>query len=219
MTTILNANAAGIRLSFPDGFDLSKPVPIIVAAHRPSLWARLRRVLHKPNAYYVPAEDRLYPTMETAAHWQEWYTQKALEDTPEGREHKRAVHHAKRLLAATPVAASEYDSYVCDEDENYHATVEDLLDRADKGEEPAWCWATTEVPFDFDLEDAIASHVGDVHHEDAIDTLDLTPLLAFYAEWEKKQGLLSYYIDYKRVVVIDQARYDAEVAAAKALLA
>ena len=85
---------------------------------------------------------------------------------------------------------------------------------------PAWCFATTESGFDFDLTEAIETYLSDEHHEDASDSIrGWKELEAFWKEWSAKQTLSTYWQDCKNIVVLDRPRYEAELAAAQALLA
>lgn len=63
--------------------------------------------------------------------------------------------------------------------------------------------------FSFDPAD-ILDRVHDNHHEDAVDQLEDTEgLFQFFKEWNSKQNLRSYYLKGDRVIVLDQARFDA----------
>ena len=57
----------------------------------------------------------------------------------------------------------------------------------------------------------------DEHHEDA-ECRHLDKLLDFYAEWKKGETVTTYW-PAKAIIVIDAARFAAEIDAAKALIA
>lgn len=205
----------GIHLSISEEHAGKGAVPLLVkhAGHEtPNLWAT-----SDGSAVY---RDR------------EWAERADYMKTEAYREESERRGNAGRLIRAKVV--EDYDGWVTtdgDEDE-YAPSVADLIESLrDKmwgdvpedeieGRLPAWVHCCTSDGFDFDIEDAISSYVDDNHHEDAIDWIkDWEGLNKFWSEWTAKQkDLCSHMIDYSRIVVIDRARYEAELEAAKAYL-
>lgn len=186
---------------------------------------------------YTPeGEPNLWADEDGGAvhHSREWAEKSAYMKTDEYRENMRKRTEASRLVKAEVVEG--YDGWVTtsgDEDD-YFDSVEALLERhgdnlawADVPDDeipsklPAWAFCCTEDGFNFDIEDAIECYLSDNHAEGARDWIqDWDGLYAFWKEWTAKQkDLRSYMIDYKRIVVIDRERYEAELAAARAYLA
>lgn len=214
--TEFEANCQFVSVKITGKFDPFKPVPL-----------RLKRDHKNPNLWATADGRRVFNSEEWAV--------KAMEmDTPEYRETGEKRMQAARLVRAEVVEG--YTGWVTtsgDEDD-YAADVGELLenhadrlawggmDTADIPENlPAWAFCCTEDVFDFDIEDAINNYVNDNHHEDAADRIkDWKGLNDFWASWSGKQtDILSYFMDVKRIVVIDSERYEAELSAAKAYLA
>ncbi|MGV2135190.1 hypothetical protein GOZ83_19545 [Agrobacterium vitis] len=196
-------------------YDPKKPVPL-----------RIKRDTKKPNCWATPDGKRIFNS-------EEWATKAMEMDTPEYDAAMRERIAAGRIVRAE--VAEGYDGWVTvtgDEDD-YAQDVEELLEKhSDRlswagvpdeeiaGQLPAWAFCCQEDGFDFDLESQLDSYLGDNHHENARDQLvDEKELWEFWNAWVAKQNLRSYIIDYKRIVVINQARYEAELAEAKAYLA
>lgn len=191
--------------------DSTRPLPLLlkrtVEGQAPNLWATGdgRRVFNS----------------------EEWALKSMEMDTQEYKDSQRARIDASRLVKAEVVEG--YDGWVTvtgDEDdyaEDVCSLLEKYEDNAATADDeympPAWAHCCAEDDFDFDLEDAIDSYLQDNHHEDARDHLvDQKSLWEFWNAWREKQTLKSYMIDYKRIVVIDRPRYEAELAAARAML-
>lgn len=175
------------------------------------------------NVWLHAKTNRLFGTLERAEFSREY-------ETPGYRERQSARTDARRLAAATTVPAAEYGGWVYldgyGHNEGYFESVDDLLEwvdcLADPGDDPparpAWAFACSERGFEFDMEREIESVLQD-YHEDAIHQLDgLDEILDAVRAWVARQTLVSYFADHKRVVVIDQVRFEAERAAAAALL-
>lgn len=178
-----------------------------------------------PNCWATP-DGRVYRDKEWA--------EKAIElDSREYKDASRARIEAGRLVRAEVMDGWTGWVTTCGDEDDYFSSVDELLERhgdhlawAGVPDEeipsslPAWAFCTTEDTFDFDIEDAIRNYLADNHHADADDFIDdWDGLDRFWREWSAKQHVTSYLIDYKRIVVIDPARYEAELAAAKALIA
>ena len=215
-------NCQLLSLKVPEGADLSKPLPIRISITR-----------DEPNAWATSDGRRVFSDEAWAA--------KSMEmDTAAYRDRQQARMAAGRLLKATVVAEpGDWITATGDEDD-YHESVEALLEHysdnrrfapehaeATEGSEPdeaaslgpAWAFCCTESSFDFDLEGAIESYLDDEHHEDAADHLvGMRELAAFFDAWKKKQSLRSYHMDTSRIVVIDRERYEKELEAARKLL-
>ncbi|MUO84845.1 hypothetical protein [Agrobacterium vitis] len=213
--TEIETNCQFITVKITGKYDPKKPVPL-----------RIKRDTKKPNCWATPDGKRIFNSEEWAM--------KAMEmDTPEYDAARRKRIDASRIVRAE--VAENYDGWVTvtgDEDD-YASDVAELLEKytdslssdgvSDEeiaGHLPAWAFCCQEDGFDFDLESQLDSYLDDNHHEDARDHLvDQKELWEFWNAWIAKQNLRSYIIDYKRIVVIDRARYDAELAEAKAYLA
>lgn len=213
--TEIETNCQFITVKITGKYDPKKPVPL-----------RIKRDTKKPNCWATPDGKRIFNSEEWAV--------KAMEmDTPEYDAAQRKRIDAGRIVRAE--VAEGYDGWVTvtgDEDD-YAQDVAELLEKhSDRlswagvpdeeiaGHLPAWAFCCQEDGFDFDLESQLDSYLDDNHHKNARDWLvDQKELWEFWNAWIAKQNLRSYIIDYKRIVVIDQARYDAELAEAKACLA
>jgi hypothetical protein len=209
------ANCQFVSVQITGKFDPSKPVPL-----------RLKRDRKNPNLWATHDGRRVFNSEEWAA--------KAMEmDTPEYKEAGQRRMEAARLVRAEVV--DNYEGWITttgDEDDYADGVAELLEKHGDRlswagvadddipAQLPAWAFCCTEDVFHFDIEDAIQTYVNDNHHEDAVDRIkDWKGLNDFWAAWSAKQtDIISYFIDTKRIVVIDQARYRAELAAAKAYL-
>lgn len=179
----------------------------------------------EPNCWAMPDGSAVYIERE-------WAEKSAFMKTEEYRDNIRKRQAASSLVRA--VVVENYDGWVTttgDEDD-YAEEVAALLEKhgdrlawagvADAdipAQLPAWAYCCTEDGFDFDLEERLECYLQDSHHESARDMLvDEKELFEFWTAWSAKQTLKSYYIDHKRIVVIDRPRYEAELAAAKAYL-
>ncbi|WP_107327422.1 hypothetical protein [Agrobacterium pusense] len=213
--TDIDVNAQFVTIKVPDDVDMSKPIPL-----------RIARNEEAPNLWATTDGRRVFNSEEWAA--------KSME--MDGQEYK--ARQLKRMEASRLVRAEvteNYDGWVTidgDED-SYAQDVPELLEKrrdqlswggvADEdipSQLPAWVFCCTESGFDFDLESQLESYLADEHHENARDFLvDEKELWDFWNSWvEKQKNLTSYFIDTKRIVVIDRERYEAELAEAKAFL-
>ncbi len=214
--TEIQANCQFITVKVTCKHDVTKPVPL-----------RLKRDTKNPNLWATGDGKRVFNS-------EEWALKSMEMDTPEYKENSRKRIEASRLVRAEVV--ENYTGWVTttgDEDD-YAADVAELLEKHGDNlawagvpiddipaQLPAWAFCCREDGFDFDLEDVIDNYLSDNHHEDARDWLvDQKELWDFWAAWSAKQSkLTSYFIDTQRIVVIDRARYEAEVAAAREYLA
>lgn len=111
------------------------------------------------------------------------------------------------------------DTHQGDWEDGYASEVDALLERCrDEGvEPPCYVHPCKATHFQFDPSD-IYDRVHDNHHEDAVDQIvDSAGLFLFFKEWNAKQTLRSYYMDRSKIIVLDQARFDALLAQPKAL--
>ncbi len=140
----------------------------------------------------------------------------------------KCARHRERdaLRRAVPILASEWTDPVHRDDmggdcgSGYSSNVAHLLGWWDAEnwvevgplpEPPAWCWPCKPTDFQLDLE-RILENALEEFHEDAGDSLvDTEELYAFVEAWNKKQTLTTWYPDHTRVVVIDEARFQAIV--------
>ena len=155
---------------------------------------------------------------------------------------KRDVATARALVQATPIPAAEWAGEVWREatsdyvfgniDEWREAEFDRQWPDNPSGDEdrdtaeteakmPAWIWATAtdswEPPVGRVI-DCIAED-ADEQFDDGSERIDFAPLEAFLDEWAPKQSMLVFHEDRSRVIVLDQARYEAELAAARSLIA
>lgn len=214
--TDIDVNAQFVTIKVPDDIDMSKPIPL-----------RISRNEEAPNLWATTDGRRVFNSEEWAA--------KSMEmDEPEYKARQLKRMEAGRLVRAE--VTENYDGWVTidgDED-SYAQDVPELLEKsrdqlswggvADEdiaSQLPAWAFCCTESGFDFDLESQLESYLSDEHHENSRDFLvDEKELWAFWSGWvEKQKSLTSYFIDTKRIVVIDRDRYTAELEAARKFLA
>jgi len=133
-----------------------------------------------------------------------------------------------KLKRAVPIPASAWADPVHRDDmggewgEGDSSSVHDLLDWwefeklpedaetcADAPEPPAYCWPC--VPTDFSLDaDRLLESALEEFREDAMDEIvDADALCEFLKAWNEKQTLKTWYPDHTRVVVLDEARFQA----------
>lgn len=136
----------------------------------------------------------------------------------------RARAEASRLSKVH--TETDYEGWVFDPleggaQDGYFREPSELLEwyEDEAQEPPSFAFCCTETPFAFDLEGALYNTCEE-HHADAFDSLsDVLEITAAFKAWMEKQTLVSYFPDYKRAVVIDQGRFEAERAEASAFLA
>lgn len=181
------------------------------------LGLRLERNDKSPNVWAAPHNGVVYSKQDIARSAYEM-------SLPSYREAQRARVDASRLLKAQQVDASEYLGWVTlnGDGDDYFSHPEELLEWCQDVQEmakPAFCWGTNEQPLRFDLLETLIDHVHDNHFEDAADHLiDVEELSQFWTQWSAKQTLLSYFIDYTTVVVLDHALFAIAVEEARAVL-
>lgn len=210
----LRLRIGGIHLTLAQEPEQKGPVPLLVrraSEEEANLWA----TSDGSGVYRDREWAERVDYMKTDAYYQE----------------SRTRNKAGHLVRAKVV--EDYDGYVTTDGDDYARDVPELLEKVrdrliweDVPEEevesrlPAWVYCCSEDGFEFDIEEEISNYVNDNHHEDAIDYIkDWESLRSFWSEWSSKQtDLRSYMIDYSRIVVLDRARYEAELADAKAYL-
>lgn len=174
--------------------DPSQPVPLVFRRARdgeePDLWAADRYLSHT-----------------------EEYARRMIEmETPE----YKAYHDASALLRLTPVTSFDH---LCDGEEFYADSVEEYLEHFEDREPPSFAYITRTETFDFNLWEAIDSHMTDNHHEDAYEQLvDCDALSTAYDEWVKKQTVKTWWPEHTKIFVLNQDKFDAECAAARAVV-
>lgn len=170
---------------------------------------RIKRDTKNPNCWATP-KGIVVATKEMAE-------KKIYFDSEQYRSdlHKRI--HASRLVNAEIV--EDWDGWVTvdGDGDDYFDSVGALIERYEGDEyEPSYCFCTTESGFEFDLEGYLESYMADNHHEDASDLLEnVDELLQFFQKWSDKQSITTYWMDSKRIVVIDPERFEIERRAAK----
>lgn len=198
-------DASILMVAVPKGHDPSKPLPL-----------RIRRDAKAPNCWATGDGKRVFKKREWAEKAMELYSEEHL-----ARSRRRMV--SRRLVNATPVTT---DSWVYSDEfeghqDGYFSDVQALIEHCndDGVSVPAHCFATEEQPFDFNIMDALSNYLNDEHHEDAADQIEgIGELEAFWRAWSAKQTLRSYYVDYSKVVVLDQERFAKTLAWAKSFL-
>ncbi|MEO0385077.1 MAG: hypothetical protein AAF234_16140 [Pseudomonadota bacterium] len=181
------------------------------------LGLRIERNDRSPNVWAAPHNGVVYAKQDIARSAYEM-------STPEYRSRQRARVEASQLLKANPVDADTYFGWVTlnGDGDDYFSDPQELLEwchDVQEMEKPAYCWGTTEQPFRFDLIGHINDHICDNHHEDANDDLmDVEELSEFWDQWQAKQTVVSYFIDYKIVVVLDRALFAIAIKDAHAFL-
>lgn len=112
---------------------------------------------------------------------------------------------AKRI----PFADSDDDMIMVSDDRVYDR--DDALDRL-QDDERCWVFGTEEHAFNFDIEEALDNHLEDSFEEASEHVVDREGLRAFWSAWSAKQSLTTYYEDSDRILVIDAAAFEQQVA-------
>lgn len=183
------------ELSYDDPApDLSQPVPLVI---------RRAREDEKPN-FWAGGNS-----ISTSLFWARKYIRM---DSPEYAPYIDAC----AVLRLKPV--QEYTGWV-EYGDRYAATVSELLeDLRDEGldEIPPYVHACREEGFEFDAESWLESYLADNHHDEAADRI--TDMDAFLKAAEtfrvKNAGVVTYWST-NEVVVLDQARFEADRAEAQ----
>ena len=125
-----------------------------------------------------------------------------------------------KLLRAVEIEATGYSDPVYSDEcggewnEGYSSSLDALREWCEDHEVamPAYVHPCDETAFALDPAHILESAL-DEHHEDAADqVVDEEGLEAFLKEWNAKQTLRSCFPDTKRVIVLDQERFDALIA-------
>lgn len=202
----LEINASTLSVALPADHDPTKPFPLTI-----------KRDFENPNCWATGDGKRIYRDKEWA--------EKSMEmDTPEYRERSRLRMEHSRLVKAAVVDWTDwvYSDEVSGYNDGYFESVEALREHCECDDTPipAYCFATKERPFSFDIFDALESYLNDEHYEDANDHIvGWDELSKFWADWSKKQHLKSYFVDFSKVVVIDSPAFEALRSEANAFLA
>ena len=123
---------------------------------------------------------------------------------------KRKFERAEKL---TPerysgwVYSEEVDGY----NEGYYADVDELVEYCEDNDVPVPDWVFCCTPYEFKLDiDSALERMTEDAYEGADDHLvDVKELREFVEKWNAKQSIISYYPDYKRVVVLKSGDSDA----------
>lgn len=121
-----------------------------------------------------------------------------------------------KLRKAQVIDASGYTGPVYAEHsgswgEGYSADVDDLIEWCDScgKETPAYCHPCTSMPLCLNADSILEMAVDDMH-EDAVDQIEAADeLVQFIERWNAKQTCIAYFADTKRVIVLDQERFEA----------
>lgn len=226
-TLPLDCRQLSISVKHLPDLDPTKPIPLLIKANTA-----------EPNAWATPDGRRVFINREDAevaihANSEAGKAQDAI------RQQKEHLLHDAKILVAAHVVENWTGWVTLTGDEDYFEDTAALLQHYRNGiifetrakdppvtekeiadSLPAWCFTTTETGFDFDLSEAIDTYLSDEHHKDAGDSIKgWNELQAFWKEWSAKQTLSTYWMDCNNIVVLDRPRYEAELAAARALLA
>lgn len=125
-----------------------------------------------------------------------------------------------KLLRAMPIDAASYSGPVHSDDcdgewgEGYSSDLDALREWCADWEAPvpAYVHPCDEETFALDAGQIIESALDDHHDDGADQVVDEEGLEAFLKEWNAKQTLRSCFPDTKRVIVLDQERFDALIA-------
>lgn len=137
-----------------------------------------------------------------------------------------AKHREQAKLArAKPVPASEWKDIVYHPDllfgmgePGYSWSVDDFKDNWAEGfchyEEPqralpAYCWPCEAQTLRLDPDSLLENAVDDMHEDASSEIVGADDLICFIEAWNAKQTCKSWYPDYSRVIVLDEARFKA----------
>jgi len=122
----------------------------------------------------------------------------------------------ERFAKAKKVKYSEYEvGYLWDENqEKYFRDKDELEEKYEENafidslpfgskEIPAWCYGCTEKPFEIDIDQAIENAEEEMY-DDFDDITDKQELRDFVKAWNAKQTGMSYWMDYKTVVLLNE---------------
>lgn len=206
MTSKIDLDLQRLRIEVPADHDRATPLPLLIKSNP-----------EDPNCWATGSGDQVYTTLEHAEN-------SMTLQSSEYKEQSRKRMEANRFVRATVVP--EDDRMVTLDGDEYYTDVAEMLDRLGDdvvvdGEPnlPSWCFTTRREGFDFDIENYLESYMSDNHHEDAMDEIkDYDWLVWFWKKWKAKQTVSTFFIDYQRIIVLDQERYERELAEAKAWL-
>lgn len=103
-----------------------------------------------------------------------------------------------------------WDGWICSEHvtgykDGYFESIQELIEYCQDTdtEIPPWAFVCKEQHHELDIDGAIERMTEDAY-EDAVDDLvDVAELEEFIREWNAKQNLITYYPDWKKVVLIN----------------
>lgn len=98
--------------------------------------------------------------------------------------------------------------------EGYFSDTDDLRQSCEDYDVPvpAYCWPCTSRPLRLDPDSLLERAVDDMHEDAADQIVDADGLCEFIEAWNAKQTCHTWYPDYSRVVVLDDARFHALIA-------
>lgn len=197
--------------------DATKPVPLVL---------RRARWWHRPNCFADPVTGAVrltYGEIEQMIRLRDPEEKKAERELRDQEfAARRALKTAKALIEAAPIPASEWAEEVYDSGrERVFSDLDEWREYLTEEENPAWIWATKPDTWEPGVErilEYIEEDANENAFEDAADRVDFAPLKAFLEDWAPKQRQAVFWEDRSRVIVLDQARYEADVAAARNLV-
>ena len=74
---------------------------------------------------------------------------------------------------------------------------------------PAYCWPCEAQALRLDPDSLLENAVGDMNEAAGDEIVDADDLICFIEAWNAKQTCKSWYPDYSRVIVLDEARFKA----------
>lgn len=74
---------------------------------------------------------------------------------------------------------------------------------------PAYCWSCEAQALRLDPDSLLERAVEDMHEDAGDEIVDADELVKFFEAWNDKQTCKSWYPDYSRVIVLDEARFKA----------
>jgi hypothetical protein len=72
---------------------------------------------------------------------------------------------------------------------------------------PAYCWPCESRALRLDPDSLLENAVDDMHEDAGDEIVDADELVRFLEAWNAKQTCKSWYPDYSRVIVLDEARF------------
>lgn len=207
----------------PFGIAVIKTGPISIRSRIRAAWERLSGRGLDPQRWACPKCGDLHNTKGQA-----WRCLKS-HDAPCACGAEKARYATKcsrcqeidRLRKAVKVSDADYsgpvfsddlvgynDGYFLDTGEFASLWGDHVAYETVSGDMPCYVWACNEHPFRVDAEDVL-SGLDDCYEDAWNDVVDQKGIEDFISAWNAKQTIVSWEVDYSRVVVLDQDRFNA----------